>query len=100
MKTTRNYHIIYTLEEPTDHTIEHFERDVWFSTDEDNYGNGTYLWWGRDQGYDLRYDTGYNPKYEIGYLADFMARRWSGERGAWLLVSVTITRQSEEVDNE
>lgn len=99
MKTTRNYHIIYTLEEPTDHTIEHFERDVCFHTNQDDYGNGTYLWWGIE-GYDLRYDTDYNPKYEISYLADFMARRWAGERGAWLLVSVMITRIEKEVDSE
>ena len=98
MITTRNYHITYTLEDPTDHTIEHFQKDVRFTTNTINYGNGSYLWWSRDIGYDIRYDTDYNSKYEIGYLADFMDRTWNGENGAWKLVSVTITRIVEEAE--
>jgi len=98
MITTRNYHITYTLEDPTDHTIEHFQKDVRFTTDTDNYGNGTYLRWDYLNNYDLRYERDYNQKYEIGYLADFMDRTWNGENGAWKLVSVTITRIVEEAE--
>ena len=94
----RKYHVLYTLEDPTDHTIAHFERDPYFATDPDDYGNGTYLWWDFREGYDLRYERDYNPRFEFGYLADFMNRRWTGEGGSWRLVSVTITRIVEEAE--
>ena len=94
--TTRNYHVLVTLADPNSTEIEDYMYDPYFCTDDDDYGNGTYLWWTCDNGYDIRYDTDYDPDHEIAYLADFMDRRWSGKNGAWKLVSVSIARIIQE----
>lgn len=89
--TKRTYKVVATITDGQE--VKTITKDVVFSTDPEDYGNGTYLWWSADNGYDIRYDTDYTQKYELAYLVDFMNRYWSGDNGSWTLVGVQAQKQ-------
>ena len=91
------YKVTALLENPNCNT-EHvtYEKEVVFNYDEEQYGNGTYMWFG-DNYYDLRYNTDYKADRQVQFINDFCVHRWDGTRGAWNLIGLTIEwRLSDE----
>lgn len=85
----RKYNVIATITDGEE--VKHINKKVIFTTDLDDYGNGTYMWWGEED-YDLRYDTGYDRTKEISYLVGYMADKWSR---TWKLIGVQVTEANE-----
>ena len=97
MTSTRYYKLKVEIRDPETNDIETLYRpDVWFSTDDENYGNGTYLKIDGSHYYDIRYDTSYDPKHEMAYITQWAENYWSGENGAWKLHSIDIERVEEQ----
>lgn len=89
------YNLIATIEEPNGFEIRTVEADCYFITDDDDYGNGTYLNIG-DTYYDIRYDTTYSPERQVSYLAHWADNQWTGEKGAYKLIGLQIQNIVEE----
>lgn len=70
--------------------------DCRFFFDPEQYGNGTYLHFGNDRYYDIRYDTDYQFGKEIQYLCNICCNSWTGENGSWILKKVSIEETHEE----
>lgn len=93
MTTEREYHLIAIIE-TKDKQIKTLQYEIQFSTDPEDYGNGTYLRIGDDLYYDIRYDMNYNPKREILYLTEWASNRWSGENGSRELITIQINKKA------
>lgn len=90
---TRQYTMSVTIKSE-DGEVKIFDfPDVWFSTDDEGYGNRTYLRVDNYKYYDIRYDTSYSSNQEIAYLSQWASNYWSGENGAWKLVGIKIERK-------
>lgn len=63
--------------------------EVRFNYDEDNYGNGTYMWFG-DNLYDLRYNTYYHEDEQAQFVCDYCFSHWTGRNGSWVLKKFSI----------
>lgn len=84
------YNVTVLLENPnckTEHVT--YEKEVSFHRDEEQYGNGTFMWFGDDY-YDLRYNREYTSDTQVQFIHDFCVNRWDGTRGSWLLKELTI----------
>lgn len=92
---TNRYNLIATIEEPNGAEIRTAELDCYFITEDDDYGNGTYLNIGHAC-YDIRYDTTYSPDRQVSYLAQWADNQWTGERGAYKLIGLQIQNIIEE----
>ena len=90
-KEKKNYILEVVIFNPTEPTeTVNYKYDVVFSTDNNNYGNGTYLKIGNDKLYDLRYNQDYHKGQEIEFLTAWACNYWNGENGAYKLKDITI----------
>lgn len=97
-KETKSYILKVTIQNPEDTSeLINFTFDVIYTTDKNNYGNGTYLnIKGRDAGrtdshlYDIRYNRDYHTGHEIEFLTAWACEYWNGENGAYILKNISI----------
>lgn len=68
-----------------------------FTYDANQYGNGYYVTIYGDKGFenviDLRYDKGFNRNRKLAWLVKWAEDYWNGENGAYLLKSITVSRE-------
>lgn len=89
------YRVTVTVENPEDKERETLTYDCSFTYDEEQYGNGTYLNFGKDRTYDIRYDKDYSSDKPMQYLCDLCWWMWNGKNGAWVLKKFSIEEINE-----
>lgn len=70
--------------------------DVEFFYDENQYGNGTYMYCkNHDRGlyspsYDIRYDRSYSADHQKEYILNWALNNWNGENGSYRITEIAI----------